>query len=225
MMDPFANQGAAPMYMPRHFEETRLEVLHALIASHPLGALVRHGSGGLDADHIPFEIGAPTADAPFGTLRAHVARANPLWREAGAQAMVLFQSPSAYIPPSLYEQKSVDGKVVPTWNYAVVHAYGTLRAVDEPDWLLALVERLTDRHEAARARPWKVADAPRQYIDAMLKGIVGIEIRIERIEGKWKTSQNRSEADQSRVAEGLAAERQALAKLMQAWQATQLPKG
>ncbi|MGZ5201004.1 MAG: FMN-binding negative transcriptional regulator [Telluria sp.] len=212
------------MYTPRHFEETRLDVLHALIASHPMGALVRHGAGGLDADHIPFEIAGPAEDAPFGTLRAHVARANPLWREAGAQVMVLFQSPTAYISPAFYEQKAVDGKVVPTWNYAVVHARGTLRAIDEPAWLLSLVERLTDRHEAVRAQPWKVADAPRDYIDKMLKAIVGIEIRIDRIEGKWKTSQNRSAADQSRIPAGLAAEGHPLGELMQAWQAKPSPR-
>jgi transcriptional regulator len=211
------------MYTPRHFEETRLDVLHALIASSPLGALVRHTPDGLDADHIPFEIAAPTADAPLGILRAHVARANPLWREDGAQVMAMFQSPSAYISPAFYEQKAIDGKVVPTWNYAVVHAHGTLRAVDDPAWVLSLVERLTDRHEAGRAQPWKVADAPREYIDKMLKAIVGIEIRIERFEGKWKTSQNRSAADQSSIAAGLAADGQALAALMQAWQAGAQP--
>jgi transcriptional regulator len=202
------------MYTPRHFEETRLDVLHALIEASPLGALVRHTTGGLDADHIPFEIAAPTDDAPLGILRAHVARANPLWREDGAAVMAMFQSPTAYISPAFYEQKAIDGKVVPTWNYAVVHAHGTLRAVDDPAWVLSLVERLTDRHEAGRAQPWKVADAPREYIDKMLKAIVGIEIRIERIEGKWKTSQNRSAADQSGIAAGLAAGGQALGALM-----------
>jgi transcriptional regulator len=215
MMGPFAEHGATPMYTPRHFEETRLEIMHALIAAHPLGALVRHHAGQLDADHLPFEISGPADDAPHGILRAHVARANPLWREDGAQVMVLFQSPSAYISPAFYEQKAVDGKVVPTWNYAVVHAHGTLRTVDEPEWLLSLVERLTDRHESGRPQPWQVADAPRDYIDKMLKAIVGIEIRIERIEGKWKTSQNRGVAEQSRISAGLAADGQALGGLMQ----------
>jgi transcriptional regulator len=206
------------MYMPRRFEETRLEVLHALIAAHPLGALVRHGHGGLDADHIPFEIAAPTEDAPFGILRAHVARNNPLWREAGAQVMALFQSPTAYVPPEFYEEKTLSGKVVPTWNYAVVHAHGTLAVVDDPQWLLSLVGRLTERHEAGRPQPWKVADAPRQYIDAMLTAIVGIE-------RKWKISQDDGTANASRVAAGLAAEGQALGELMQAWRAARPQPG
>jgi transcriptional regulator len=212
------------MYTPRQFEETRLDVMHALIAAHPLGALVRHGAGGLDADHIPFEVAPPTAEAPFGILRAHVARANPVWREAGAQVMALFQSPSAYISPAFYEQKAVNGKVVPTWNYAVVHAFGTLRVIDEAEWVLSLVERLTERHEASRAEPWKVTDAPSEYVDALLKAIVGIEIRIDRIEGKWKTSQNRSESDQARIATGLAADGQALGALMLEDLAARMPR-
>jgi transcriptional regulator len=205
------------MYVPRHFEETRVDVMHALIKAHPFGALVRHGAGGLDADHVPFEIAAPTPGAPLGTLRAHVARANPLWRESGTAAMVLFQGPSAYITPEYYEQKALTGKVVPTWNYALVHAHGKLRAVDDPQWLLGLVQRLTDRHEAGRASPWSVSDAPPDYIDGLLKAIVGIEIVIERLEGKWKLGQNRSDTDQARMADGLAAEAggAALARLMQ----------
>jgi transcriptional regulator len=204
------------MYAPRHYEETRVEVMHALVKAHPLGALVRLGANGLDADHIPFEIAPPSADAPFGVLRAHVARANPLWREAGNQVMVLFQGPSAYITPELYEEKAINGKVVPTWNYAVVHAHGPLRVIDERDWVRAMVERLTSRHEQARATSWAVSDAPADYIDAMLKAIVGIEIPIERLEGKWKVSQNRSEREQARMAAGLALEPggAALAQLM-----------
>lgn len=204
------------MYVPRHYEETRVDVMHALVKAHPLGALVRAGENGLDADHIPFEIVAPSAAAPFGVLRAHVARANPLWREAGNHVMVLFQGPSAYITPELYEEKAINGKVVPTWNYAVVHAHGSLRVIDERDWVLAMVERLTNRHEQARAHPWAVSDAPADYIEAMLKAVVGIEIPIERLEGKWKVSQNRSEQHQARMAAGLAVEPggTALAQLM-----------
>jgi transcriptional regulator len=207
------------MYRPRIFEETRLDVMHELIAANPFGALVRHGTDGLAADHIPFEICPPADGAPFGLLRAHVARNNPVWREAGTQALVLFQSPSAYVSPGFYEEKPLTGKVVPTWSYATVHAHGKLEVVDEPGWLLSLVERLTDRHEASRALPWKVADAPRQYIDAMLKAIVGIEIRIDRIEGKWKTNQDDGAVNQSRIATGLTAEGHPLGELMQAWQA------
>ena len=187
------------MYSPRHFEETRIEVLHGLIAQHPLGTLVISGPGGLGADHIPFEIGAATPDAPFGVLRAHVARANPLWQHAG-EAMVVFQGASAYVSPSLYEEKAVSGKVVPTWNYTVVHAHGTLRAIDDPAWLLGLLERLTTTHETGRPAPWSVHDAPRDFIDKLLQSIVGIEIPVARMEGKWKLSQNRSAADRWRIA-------------------------
>jgi transcriptional regulator len=196
------------MYAPSHFEETRLEALHALIEAHPLGTLVTHGDAGLNADHIPFEIGAPTAEAPYGTLRAHVARANPLWRQAGAEVLAIFQGPSAYVSPSLYAEKPVSGKVVPTYNYAVVHAHGVLRAIEDPAWILVLLERLTAHHEAARGAPWAVRDAPPAYIDAMLKAIVGIEIPLARLQGKWKLSQNRPPADQAAVAAdcaGLAA--------------------
>lgn len=192
------------MYTPAQFEETRIDVLHGLLDQHPLGALVMHGAYGLDADHIPFEIAAPTPEAPLGVLRAHVARANPLWRRDGDAALVLFQGPSAYISPSHYEQKAIDGKVVPTWNYAVVHAHGRLRTVDDRDWLLGLLERLTTRHESARSAPWSIADAPRNYIDGLLKAIVGIEIPLERLYGKWKASQNRPAGDRARIATAMA---------------------
>jgi transcriptional regulator len=205
------------MYTPAAFTETRVDVMHALIASYPLGALAMHGPNGLAADHIPFEISAPSADAPFGVLRAHVARANPLWRRDGEHVLALFQGPQAYVSPALYEQKQIDGKVVPTWNYAIVHAHGTLRAVEDPAWLYALLQRLTQRHEAPRAEPWSIGDAPREYIDTLLKAVVGIEIVIERLEGKWKASQNRTAGDQARVYAGLASrpEGRAMADLMQ----------
>ena len=189
------------MYTPSHFNEDRLDVLQALVAAHPLGTLVTHSEAGLDADHIPFELAAPTPDAPFGTLRAHVARANPLWRLAGMQVMAVFQGPSAYVSPSLYEEKPLSGKVVPTYNYAVVHAHGMLRAIEDPEWILALLQRLTTHHEASRAAPWAVADAPPDYIATLLRAIVGIEIPLDSLRGKWKLSQNRSPADQAVVAE------------------------
>jgi transcriptional regulator len=193
------------MYTPSHFEETRLDALHALIEAHPLGTLVTNGAAGLDADHVPFEIAAPTPDAPFGTLRAHVARANPLWRHDGASVMVVFQGPSSYVSPSLYLEKPVSGKVVPTYNYAVAHAHGVLRAVEDPAWILALLERLTKHHESARAAPWRVADAPPGFIETLLQAIVGIEIPLDRLQGKWKLSQNRPPADQAAVAADCAA--------------------
>jgi transcriptional regulator len=194
------------MYLPNRFAETRLDVLHALIGQHPLGTLVTHGLDGLAADHIPFEIGAPTEAAPFGVLRAHVARANPLWRLAGTQVLAIFQGPSAYISASLFAEKAVSGKVVPTWNYATVHAAGTLHAIEDPAWLLDFVTRLTDHHEAPRAAPWAVADAPAPYIDAMLKAIVGIEIPIARLDGKWKINQDETAADRVQIAAALSTE-------------------
>jgi transcriptional regulator len=206
---------AAAMYSPSHFEETRLATLHALVEAHPLGTLVTHTAAELAADHIPFEIAAPTAEAPHGTLRAHVARSNPLWRQAGAETLVVFQGPSAYVSPSLYEEKPVSGKVVPTWNYAVVHAHGRLRAIEDPAWILALLERLTARHEAARAAPWAVRDAPAEYIDTLLKAIVGIEIPLERLQGKWKLSQNRPQADRAAVSADCAAMAPLMDQLME----------
>ena len=194
------------MYNPKRFAETRLDVLHTLMARHPLATLVTHGPDGLAADHIPFEIGAPTAAAPFGVLRAHVARANPLWRLSGTQVLAVFQGPSAYISPSLFAEKAISGKVVPTWNYATVHAAGEMTAIEDRDWLLAFVNRLTDRFEAPRAEPWAVGDAPRPYIDALLNAIVGIEIPIARLDGKWKINQDDSAADRVKIAAGLGAE-------------------
>jgi transcriptional regulator len=201
------------MYLPKHFEETRVETLHALIRAHPLGALVTVGPAGLDANHVPFEIDSdPT---PFGTLRAHVARANPLWKEAAnAEVLVLFQGPEIYISPSWYPTKQETAKVVPTWNYAVVHAHGRLRAIEDRDWLRAFVTRLTDRHEAGKADPWKVTDAPADYVESMLGGIVGLEIPLTRLVGKWKVSQNRPAADQDGVVDGLSREGQPEASAM-----------
>jgi transcriptional regulator len=206
------------MYTPAAFNETRIDVMHALIADFPLGALAMHGPNGFDADHIPFEISAPAEGAPLGVLRAHVARANPLWRRSGEQALALFQGPQAYVSPAFYEQKAIDGKVVPTWNYAVVHAHGTLRAIDDPAWVYQLLQRLTLRHETPRAEPWAIGDAPPEYIDTLLNAIVGIEIVIERLEGKWKASQNRAALDQARIKAGLAGQPDgaAMAALMKA---------
>lgn len=189
------------MYLPKHFEETRVDVLHGLIRAHPLGALVTAGAGGLEADHVPFEIDPDPA--PFGTLRAHVARANPVWRDGAGDALVLFQGPEIYVTPSWYPTKRESGKVVPTWNYVAVHAYGRLRAIDDPAWLRAFVTRLTDRHEARRAAPWKVSDAPGDYVDQLLAAIVGIELPVARLLGKWKVSQNRPAADRAGVVAGL----------------------
>ena len=196
------------MYLPSHFEETRPEVLHELVRSHPLGLLVTLGPAGLQANPVPFILDAAPegeGDARAAVLRAHVARANPVWREArtDVESLVVFQGPQAYISPSMYPTKAATGKVVPTWNYVMVQARGTLQAHDDAPWLQALVTRLTDRHEAARAAPWAVSDAPADYVATMLRAIVGIEIKLTSLTGKWKVSQNRNAADRSGVTDGL----------------------
>ena len=194
------------MYLPKHFEETRVDVLHALIRTHPLGALVVMTRNGLDANHIPLEVDPDPA--PFGTLRGHIARANPLWRESGgdAPALAIFQGPDTYVSPAWYATKQQTGKVVPTWNYAVVHAHGSVRFIDDRAWLRAFVHRLTDRHEAARPEPWKVTDAPADYIETQLGAIIGLEMPIARLVGKWKVSQNRPAQDRHGAVEGLSRE-------------------
>jgi transcriptional regulator len=192
------------MYVPSSFEENRVEVLHELIRARPFATLVVNTEDGLDATHIPFEL-VPDAETPFGTLRGHVARANPIWRSASREttALVIFQGPSCYVTPSWYASKQEHGRVVPTWNYTVVHAHGPLRSIDDPVWLRGLVERLTDRHEAGRMEPWKVTDAPPSHVQQMLRAIVGLEIRVARLVGKWKWSQNRDAKDREGVALGL----------------------
>lgn len=212
------------MYQPSHFKEERPEVLHELIAGHPLGALVTLGAAGIEANHVPFLFDPePT---PFGTLRAHVARNNPVWREfrQDVEALVIFQGPQLYVTPSWYPRKQQTGKVVPTWNYLVVHAYGPLRAVDDREWLRAFVTRLTDTFERGRADPWKVTDAPPDYVDAMLKAIIGIEIPVTRLMGKWKTSQNQLPADREGVVRGLREAGDATSMTMAQWVEDSLTK-
>lgn len=192
------------MYMPSHFVEQRPQVLHKLVHDHPLGLLITLADAGLQANPVPFFLDADPAGGP-GILRAHVARANPLWREARAdvETLVVFQGAQAYISPSWYPAKAEHGKVVPTWNYVTVQARGTLRAIDDAAWLRAFVTRLTQHHETTQAKPWAVADAPPEYIDSMLRAIVGIEIVLSSLVGKWKVSQNRSVADRTGVVRGL----------------------
>ena len=193
------------MYQPPHFREDRLEVQHQLIRSHPLGLLITAGAGGLQANPIPFLIDATASE--HGTLRAHLARANPQLRELAAvtECLVVFQGPQHYISPSLYATKQETGKVVPTWNYITVHAWGAARVMDDTAWLRRQVDDLTRHNEATRETPWQVADAPEPFITAQLKGIVGLEIPVARIEGKWKASQNRPAADRDGVVAGLRA--------------------
>ena len=194
------------MYLPPHHRLDDRAAQHALIRARPFGLLVTSGPGGLMANPAPFLLDE-TAGA-HGVLRAHLARANPQWREAdGArEALVVFQDVDAYVTPSWYPSKRETGKVVPTWNYSAVHVAGKLRAIEDRDWLLTLVTDLTNVHEAGRKAPWAVTDAPADYIDMMLRAIVGIEIEISRIEGKAKVSQNRTDADRAGVVSGLRAE-------------------
>jgi transcriptional regulator len=193
------------MYLPAHFTETRAAVLHDAIRAHPLATLAMSTPHGLDAEHVPLEIDAEPA--PHGTLRGHLARANPAWRECAADGAVLavFQGPQGYVTPSWYASKREHGKVVPTWNYIVVHAHGALRVVDDAAWLRAFLARLTARHEAGRERPWRIEDAPADFIERQLRAVVGIEIAITRLAGKWKVSQNRGAPDRAGVAAGLRA--------------------
>ena len=191
------------MYQPPAFREDRLDVMHGLMRAHPLAMLVTAGEGGLMANLIPFLI--DPAGAEKGLLRAHLARANEQLAalRAGAEAMVLFQGPNAYVTPNWYATKAETHKVVPTWNYATVHAWGTPRILESTDWLRQQVGELTDESEKAQAHAWSVDDAPEPFVAAQMKGIVGLEIPIARIEGKWKVSQNRPAADREGVIEGL----------------------
>jgi len=207
------------MYLPKHFEQQDTQAIAQLLALNPLATLVWHSAQGLTAEHLPLMFERGAGDGVHGTLRGHVARANPVWREAaGAPVLAVFQGPQAYITPSWYPSKAETAKVVPTWNYAVVHVRGTLRIVEDAQWLRALVGRLTDTHEAARTQRWQVGDAPDDYIASMLAAIVGIEMPIEAIQGKWKVSQNRSIADRAGVVAGLDAQAgdaaQAMARLV-----------
>jgi transcriptional regulator len=194
------------MYLPKHFEETEVEVLHQLVRAHPFAALVTLTQNGLEANHIPFLV--QSDPAPYGTLHGHIARANPLWRDVSpnVHALVIFQGPQTFISPSWYPSKKETTKVVPTWNYAVVHARGPIRVIDDPVWVRAHVEELTNRHETVRPAPWKVTDAPADYIEKMVRMIVGLEIPIAQLVGKWKVSQNRSPRDREGVIDGLKRE-------------------
>jgi len=191
------------MYIPPHFALPQPEALHRIIREHPLGTLVTHGEAGLDADHIPFEF--DPAAGPLGTLTAHVARANTLWQRCptGTPVMVVFRGFEGYISPSWYPSKHESHRQVPTWNYEVVHAHGTLAIRDDERFVRGLVARLTRRHEAGEARPWKMSDAPADYIDAMLKNIVGLEIGLSSLVGKSKLGQNKETRDRLGAAHAL----------------------
>ena len=197
------------MYLPSAFRQDDLAELHAQMQASPFALLTSAGAAGVQASHLPLLL-APD-EGEFGTLYGHFARANPHWRDlqGGAEALAVFSGPDAYISPGWYPAKAEHGKVVPTWNYIAVHAYGQAEVFDEAERLLQLVSRLSALHEAERPQPWAVSDAPREYIDSMLRAIVGFALPIQRIEGKWKLGQNRSKADQTGVREGLAASSEA----------------
>ena len=212
------------MYQVAAFREERIDVMHTLIRRHPLAVLVTSAGGILEANHLPLLI--DPLPSPQGTLRGHVARANPLWRQVHeTETLAVFQGPQVYVTPSWYPEKRVNGKVVPTWNYAVVHARGPLIIHDDRDWLRELVSRLTDQQEAGLPQPWAISDAPEDYIERMLGAIVGIEIPIARIEGKWKVSQNRADADRAGVVDGLAQSSDPQAQAMAALVAESLANG
>lgn len=192
------------MYCPSAFRQNDLATLHQQIQASGLALLSSAGEQGLQASHLPLLL--EPHEGEFGTLYGHFARANPHWRDlaTGAEVLVVFSGADGYVHPGWYPAKAEHGKVVPTWNYIAVHAWGQAEVFDDPERLLRLVSRLSERHEQGRARPWAVSDAPRAYIDAMLRAIVGFALPIRRIEGKWKLSQNRSAGDQAGVRAGLA---------------------
>lgn len=191
------------MYIPNHFAEPRIEAMQALIRAYPLATLVALSADGLNANHIPLHL----ADdgSPYGSLHGHVARANPLWSDFNetAEVLAIFLAENAYISPSWYATKQETGKVVPTWNYAAVHAYGSLRVIDDPAWIRRQLEALTTAREAAFPEPWAVADAPSDFTERLIGQIVGIEIKLTRLLGKWKVSQNQSSENRNSVINGL----------------------
>jgi transcriptional regulator len=193
------------MYIPPHFEQPDIEVMHELIRNRPLATLVTLGSDGINANHIPLHLSP--APEPFGVLLGHVARANPIWRdlESDVDTLAIFHGPDAYISPSWYATKQETGKVVPTWNYAVVHAYGSLSIVDDASWVRSQMETLTTHHEAAFPEPWALSDAPEDFTEKLIEAVIGIEMVITRLSGKWKVSQNQPPQNQRSVIQGLNA--------------------
>ena len=184
------------MYTPKHFVESRVEALHGLIRAYPFATLVTRAADGLTANHLPFELVGEV-------LHGHVARGNELARLDGAEVLLIFQGPDGYISPNWYPSKHETGREVPTWNYAVVHVHGRLRVIDDATWLRRLLETLTDHHEAGQPQPWKISDAPEDHIEKSLRAIVGLEVAIERIEGKFKLSQNHPARNRAGVVAGL----------------------
>ncbi len=191
------------MYIPKANEETRLPVLHDFIRANPLATLVTMGNSGMIASHIPLVL--DDDNSQFGLLKGHISRANTQWKdiETAIDALAIFAGDHHYITPNWYPSKHQDAKQVPTWNYVVTHCYGPLKLIEDPQWLLAHLETLTSIHEASNPVPWKVTDAPPEFNRALLNGIIGLELPIRKIEGKWKVSQNRNAQDRQGVIEGL----------------------
>lgn len=215
------------MYVPQHHQFTDPEALQALMQAHPLGAWVCLTPDGLHAHHIPFFL--DRTQGPWGTLKAHVARANGVWRHLrdGAPSVVMFQAAQAYVSPNWYPGKVAHGEVVPTWNYVAVHAHGTARVMDDPQWMLHMLDQLTQAQEAAMPTPWSVGDAPEAFIHRMLQGVVGVEISIARLEGKCKASQDEDLPDRLGTVKGLRNRPDDMAHAMARWveQALPAPKG
>lgn len=193
------------MYIPAQFEQPNIEVMHELMRNRPLATLVTFGSNGINANHIPLHI-ALTSE-PFGVLRGHVARSNPIWSDLNldVDTLAIFHGADAYISPSWYATKQETGKVVPTWNYTVVHAYGSLRIIDDAIWVRTQLEALTAQNEEGFPHPWAVSDAPADFTEKLIEAVVGIEMIITRISGKWKVSQNQPPQNQRSVIDGLNA--------------------
>ncbi len=191
------------MYMPAHFAQTDLDVMRDLIRRHPFAVMVSQGPSGPIIDHLPFEL--TESGSGYGKLSGHVARANPVWRELSdeSESLIIFQGGQAYVSPSWYPTKQQTGRVVPTWNYRVVHARGTLRAVQDKTWLVSHLQRLTDQMEAGFTQPWSLKEAPEAFINGLVDSVVGVEMEIQHLSGKWKLSQNRSIEDQNGIAAGL----------------------
>jgi transcriptional regulator len=192
------------MYLPSHFEETRTSVVHEAMRANPFGTLVTLTAQGLDANHIPMEV--EPDPAPYGMVRGHVARANPVWRDLQTNdVLAIFQGRHTYISPSWYPTAQESRKAVPTWNYVVVHAHGAIRFIDDAEWVREQLGRLVTRFESHRASPWRMSDMPADYVESLIRGVVGFEIPIARLIGKWKVSQNRPTGDVQGIVAGLHA--------------------
>lgn len=200
------SQGGARMFQPQMFEETRSEVMHDLMHAHPFAALVTDVLGQVTADHVPLVLHPGTGE--HGALHGHIAHGNPLFRNTTGPipALAIFQGPQGYVTPSWYPSKREHGKVVPTWNYVIVHARGILQFQQDPDWLMHHLHDLTQAHESHRPEPWQVSDAPEDFIQRQLRGLVGFELTITELSGVWKVSQNKTAADLAGVRDGLNAE-------------------